>query len=151
MPILLDGNNLLHRLDTADRSRSGVRRQVLQATRHEKMSVTVVFDGPPPSGAPARESLGHVTVIYSGSKTADDFIVGLLPTGKAAKQWSVVTDDRGLAGRVRDRGAEVRSLAEWRGRRRQKSPGRPRVESKLSSHDVAEWESFFADRDPDDD
>jgi len=144
MPILLDGNNLLHRMDAADRSRSGVRRQVLQATRHEKISVTVVFDGPPPSGALARESLGHVTVIYSGSKTADDYIVGLLPTGTAAKQWSVVTDDRGLAARVSDRGAEVRSLAEWRGRRRQKPPERPRVESKLSSHDVADWEDFFA-------
>jgi len=145
MPILLDGNNLLHRMDAADRSRSGVRRQVLQATRHEKMSVTVVFDGPPPSGATAREGLGHVTVIYSGSKTADDYIVGLLPTGTAAKQWSVVTDDRGLAARVRDRGADVRSLAEWRGRRKQASPTRPRVESKLSSHDVQDWEKFFAE------
>ena len=145
MPILLDGNNLLHRMDAADQSRSGVRRQVLQATRHEKMSVTVVFDGPPPSGAMARESLGHVTVIYSGSKTADDYIVGLLPTGTAAKQWSVVTDDRGLAERVRERGAEVRSLVDWRDRRRQKPPGRPRVESKLSSHDVQDWEKFFAE------
>lgn len=149
MPILLDGNNLAHRLD--DRSRSSVRKQVLEATRHETVSVTVVFDGPPPAGAPPKESLGRVTVVYSGSKTADDVIIGLLPSGSAAKQYSVVTDDRGLASRVKDRGATVRSLAEWRRRRKTKTPTRPRVESKLSSHDVAEWESFFADHPGEDD
>jgi hypothetical protein len=108
------------------------------------MLVTVVFDGPPPSGAPAREALGTVTVIYSGARAADDVIFALLPAGSAAKQWSVVTDDRGLATRVKDRGARVRSLAQWRGRRRQKTPARPRVESKLSSRDISEWEDFFS-------
>ena len=106
-------------------------------------------DGPPPAGAPAREALGHVTGIYSGGRTADDVIFGLLPSGSAAKQWSVVTDDRGLAARVRDRGAEVRRLADWRGRRRRTTPARPRVESKLSSNEIAEWEDYFSERDPD--
>jgi len=150
MPILLDGNNLLHRMPTAQRSRSAVRKQVLEITRHETMSVTVVFDGPPPAGAPAKESLGRVTVVYSGSRTADDVIVSLLPSCSAAKQYSVVTDDRGLAERVKDRGAAVRSLAGWRGRRKAETPKRPRVESKLSSHDVAEWESFFAEGESED-
>ncbi len=144
MPILLDGNNLLHRLAAADRSRTAVRKQVLDATRHETVSVTVVFDGPPPAGTPARESLGRVTVVYSGSRSADDVIVGLIPSSAAASQWSVVTNDRGLASRVKNRGAKVRTLAEWQGRRRQQSPARPRVESKLSSHDIADWEDFFA-------
>lgn len=145
MPILLDGNNLLHRMPKSQRSRAGVRSQVLEVTRRETMSVTVVFDGPPPAGAPARENLGKVTVIYAGSRTADDVIVNMLPTGTAAKQFSVITDDRGLADRVRDRGASVRRLAEWQGRRKQKAPRRSGYESKLSSHDVADWENFFAD------
>jgi len=110
------------------------------------MSVTVVFDGPPPAGAPARESLGRVTVVYSGTRTADDLIVGMIPSGSAAKQFSVVTDDRGLATRVKDRGAKVRRLSEWRGRRRQETPARPRVESKLSSREVSQWEEFFSGR-----
>jgi len=151
MPILVDGNNLLHSLTDGARTRAGVRRQVLDATRHETMTVTVVFDGPPPEGAPSRESLGNVTVVYSGSRTADDVIVGMLPSGGAAKQYAVVTDDRGLAARVRDRGAEVRTLAQWRGRRRRPSPTRPRLESKLSSREVIEWEEFFADRPGDED
>jgi len=142
MPILLDGNNLLHRV--GDRSRMSVRHRVLDATRHERMSVTVVFDGPPPAGVSQRENLGKVTVIYSGSKTADDVIVGMLPSGAAAKQWFVVTDDRGLAERVRDRGATVRRLAEWRGRSRQK-PRPTTFESKLSSHEIADWETYFSE------
>jgi len=112
--------------------------------------VIVVFDGPPPTGAPARESLGKVTVVYSGSRAADDVIIGLLPGGAEAKQFSVVTDDRGLADRARERGAKVRRLAEWRGRKKQEPPRRSTFESKLSSHDVADWENFFAGRDRDD-
>ena len=107
MPILVDGNNLLHRLPSSERSRGSVRRQVLDATRHETVSVTVVF-------------------------------------GTAAKQWSVVTDDRGLARRARDRGAQVRSLADWQRRRKRPSPARPRIESKLSSLEITEWETYFA-------
>jgi uncharacterized protein YaiI (UPF0178 family) len=148
MPILLDGNNLLHRLPKPDRRRSAVRRQVLEMTRHETVSVTVVFDGPAPAGAPAREDLGRVTIVYAGSKAADDVIVDMLPTGAAARQWFVVTDDRGLADRARDRGAGVHRLAEWRGRRKQ-TPKASTFESKLSSREVAEWEEYFSDRDSD--
>lgn len=148
MPIVVDGNNLLHLLPRPERSRAAVRRQVLEATRHENLSVTVVFDGPPPEGAPGRESLGRVTVVYAGSRSADDVIVALLPAGAAARQWSVVTDDRGLAERVRARGAAVRRLADWQRKPRRRQPKRPRAESKLSSREVAEWESYFAERDP---
>jgi len=148
MPIVLDGNNLLHRMPRSLRSRSAVRTQVLEITRRETMAVTVVFDGPAPSGAPARESLGKVTVVYAGSRSADDVIIAMLPGGAAAKQWFVVTDDRGLADRVRDKGAGVRRLAEWRGRRTQTSKAST-FESKLSSREVAEWEDFFSQRDSD--
>ena len=62
MPILLDGNNLLHRLPKADRTRAEIRRLVLEVTRHEKSKLIVVFDGPPPAEGRAEESLGRVTV-----------------------------------------------------------------------------------------
>jgi uncharacterized protein YaiI (UPF0178 family) len=149
VPLILDGNNLLHRLSGPQRTRAEVRKQVLDATRNERMSVSVVFDGPPPAGMSARESLGNVVVVYSGSRSADDVIVGMIPSGPAAGQWSVITDDRGLADRVKERGATVRRLAEWRGRRRQKAPAGARADSKLSSNEIAEWESYFADP-PDD-
>ena len=55
----------------------------------------------------------------------------------------VVTDDRGLGRRVKERGGTVRSLADWRRRRPRKAAVKPH-QSKLSSHEVAEWEDFFA-------
>jgi hypothetical protein len=142
MPILLDGNNLLHRLPASDRSRSSVRKLVLDATRHERMSVVVVFDGPPPAGAPDHEPLGRAVVVYSGSVAADEVIIGRIPAGQAARQWSVVTDDRGLAARARRLGATSRTLREWMARSRL-APPRPRTEPRLSSREVAEWEEFF--------
>jgi len=148
MPLLVDGNNLLHGLNLGRSSRTAVRRLVLDACRHERRRVTVVFDGPPPGGAPSRESLGAVTVVYSGAAAADDVIVRQLPAGREARDWVVVTDDRGLQRRARERGAEVRSLADWR-RHRLARPRRQAPESKLSSREVAEWEDYFR-REPED-
>jgi predicted RNA-binding protein with PIN domain len=148
MPILIDGNNLLHRL-SGERSRWAVREALLERVRGESQRVTVVFDGPPPDGAPPEESLGAVTVVYAGSREADDVIVRRIPRGPQARQWVVVTDDQQLRQRARDEGAAVRSLAEWQRRPVRTPPVRAR-EAPLSSHEVSEWETFF-DRPGDDD
>jgi len=144
MPVLLDGNNLLHRLPGKPASRADLRRLVLEACRHERMRITVVFDGPPPAGVPPRELLGSVTVLYSESESADDLIIRELPDGARAHDWVVVTDDRGLQARARQCNAKVRSVAEW-SRKRTAPPPRPRAEAKLSSREVEEWESYFAE------
>lgn len=143
MPLLIDGNNLLHSLPGWERSRADVRHLVLERVRHERLDVTVVFDGPPPDGSPKVEHLGRVTVRYSGSSSADDVILRVLPSGSRASEWAVVTDDRELGNRIRDRGGRVLSLGEWHSRR-PRPPRRPTHEPKLSSHEVAEWETFFS-------
>jgi hypothetical protein len=144
MPLILDGNNLLHRLPQSSRSRGEVRRLVLDACRGDRTRITVVFDGPPPAGSPTRESLGAVTVLYSGSASADDLIIRQIPGGPLAREWVVITDDRELRERAKRRGAEVRTLREWQARR--ESPARRTPsESKLSSHEVADWEAYFSD------
>lgn len=107
------------------------------------MQVVLIFDGPPPEGSPVTEHLGRLTVQYSGTATADDVIVGMVPGGRSASQWVVVTNDLGLRDRARAKGAGVRTLAEWRGRRRPRKP-RSFYESKLSSHDIADWEEYFS-------
>jgi hypothetical protein len=143
MPVIIDGNNLLHSLPSGEQNRDSVRRRALATVRDGGMTLTVVFDGPPPEGAPDPEHLGRLTVRYSGSSSADDLILRLLPKSGRASEWVVVTDDRALGNRVRDRGGQVRSLGEWRSRK----PRRPRHvagEAKLSSHEVAEWEAFFS-------
>ena len=143
MPVVIDGNNLLHSLPAAHRSRADVRRRLLDLVRNEAIQVQVVFDGPPPQGSPIIENLGRVTVRYSGAITADEVILDLIPGGKIASQWSVMTDDRALQEKARSKGAGIRTLAEWRGRRR--APARRAAhESRLSSHEVADWEDFFA-------
>lgn len=143
MPLVIDGNNLLHSLPLDQRSRDDVRRQALETVRNETLLVTIVFDGPPRGGSPAIEHLGRVTIYYSGSSAADDVILRMLPGGSEASSWTVVTDDRELRSRVRRAGGRVRSLAEWR-RRRSHPPRRPAHEAKLSSREVADWEKFFA-------
>ena len=143
MPLIIDGNNLLHRLPREARSRGAVRRQVLETVRRQKVMVTVVFDGPPPSGSPEIEHLGRVTIRYSGEAVADEVIVGLLPAERAA-DWVVVTDDRELRERARQKGARVRPLDEWGGRR-QAPRRRSRHEPKLSSHELADWEAYFSE------
>jgi hypothetical protein len=151
MPVVIDGNNLLHSVPGPASSRGDVRRQALDTVRGEGLSITVVFDGPPPQGSPATEHLGRVTVRYSGSASADDVILKLIPDGGAAAQWVVVTDDRGLRESVRQRGASVRSLADWRRRRRPPPPRRGAREPRLSSREIAEWEAFFSNRLADED
>jgi hypothetical protein len=151
MPVVIDGNNLLHNLPGRARSRRDVRRQALDAVRREGLSITVVFDGPPPQGSPAIEHLGRVTVRYSGPASADDVILKLIPDGGAAAQWVVVTDDRGLRESARQRGASVRSLADWTSRRRPPPQPRDGRESRLSSREIAEWEAFFSGRSDEED
>ncbi len=143
MPILVDGNNLLYRLPRGQRSREAVRRTVLDRTRHERLRVTVVFDGAAPVGSAEREHLGSVTVLYAGSRSADDVIIDLIPTGHPARQWTVITDDGGLRRRAAERGAAVRSLAEWAARRPRPAPTRRSAEPKLSSREIDEWTAWF--------
>ena len=151
MPVIIDGNNLLHSLPREERDRSGVRRRALDTVRHEGVKLTVVFDGPPPPGSPELEHLGKVRVRYSGRSSADDVIVDLLRSSSRARDWVVVTDDHALGHRVRECGARVRSLKVWRARRPRK-PRRATREPKLSANEVAEWKTFFSvgrvDEDP---
>ncbi len=144
MPVIIDGNNLLHTLPRAERSRRDVRRRALDAVRHEGIQLTVVFDGPPPEGSPAVEHLGTVTVRYSGAETADAVIVRLVPAGKQAANWVVITDDRGLQNAVKERGATVRSLREWRSRRPKRRPQKIH-QPRMSTHEMKEWEQYFAE------
>jgi len=148
MPVIIDGNNFLHSLPSPEQNRDSVRRRALDVVRDGGMSLTLVFDGPPPVGSPDPEHLGRLTIRYSGASSADDLILRLLPRSGKASEWVVVTDDRALRNRVRVVGARVRSLGEWRSRKPRKQPSVSR-EPKLSSREVADWESFFSSREDD--
>jgi hypothetical protein len=143
MPVIIDGNNLLHSLPSHEQDRESVRHMALDTVRHESMSLVVVFDGPPPAGTPEIEHLGRVTIRYSGSSAADDLILDLLQSRGRASDWVVVSDDRALGREARERGATARTLRQWRSRnptkRKSKTP-----EPRLSSHEVVDWQEYFS-------
>jgi predicted RNA-binding protein with PIN domain len=80
--------------------------------------VTVVFEGPVSgshAGPPIESSIieiAHAPV--SAPNSADDEIVRLIAGDADAQEITVVTSDRGLAGRVRDEGAHVCPAAGFR-------------------------------------
>jgi len=150
MPVIIDGNNLLHSLPSREQNRDSVRRRALDTVRQGGMSLTVVFDGPPPVGSPDPEHLGRLTIRYSGASSADDLILRLLRKSGRALEWVVITDDRALRARVSEQGAQVRTLREWQSRRPRKERRISR-EPKLSSRELADWEIFFSSREDDDD
>ncbi|NOZ77636.1 MAG: hypothetical protein GXP48_00375 [Acidobacteria bacterium] len=143
MPFLIDGNNLMHALPAGRRSRDAVRQMMLDLARRERISITLVFDGPPATGVPERENLGRVTVIYSGASSADDVLIRLLPQRPAVQSWTLVTDDRELTARARNAGARTRRLSEWRHKLTGviRPGGKP--EKTLSEAEIHEWEDYF--------
>ena len=96
MPWIVDGNNL-----AGGGGRAEVRGAVLALAHRERIRIVLFFDGAPPAGAPEVERLGSVQVHYVPN--ADDAIVRFL-AGRG-RGWTVATDDRGLAQRVRNTGA----------------------------------------------
>jgi hypothetical protein len=143
VPILVDGNNLLHRLPQRHRSRQELRRLCLDLVRREGLRLLLVFDGVPPAGTPTRESLGQVTILYAAPQSADDAIIATLPPGPQARTFVVVTDDRELSLRARRAGARVRPLREWWPKLLAPGPERGR-EGALSPDELAEWEEYFS-------
>jgi predicted RNA-binding protein with PIN domain len=131
---LIDGMNLIgSRPDRwwNDPDRA-VRRLIDELDRYASASgdeVTVVFDRRPPDLEPGRH--GAVGVVFAsrhGRNAADDEIVKMLADragradGEDAGPPRVVTSDRRLVERVRERGAPVTSTSSFR-RRLDSAPG----------------------------
>lgn len=105
MSWVIDGNNLLGRAgasrDTADSKRQ-LLRTLANFARARRTKVACYFDGTEPEHF--GRHLGSVSVIFSGSRSADDLIVKKVATGSG---WKVVTADRALAARIQRRQVEV--------------------------------------------
>ena len=120
---ILDGYNIVMRLpelfQKSDRlsfeaSREGLVNflSTYRPQGNVRNPVTIVFDG----YAEMKLNWGRlrqeaIQIIFSEQESADDRIVSLI--GKAAREMIVVTDDRELSLRVRDRGARVVSIKEF--------------------------------------
>jgi hypothetical protein len=135
MPWVLDGNNLAGGGD-----RDTIRQAALALARRERLRIVLFFDGEPPAGAPSVERLGAVEVRYVPN--ADEAIVVFLRA--QAPGWRLASDDRGLARRARDAGADVVGAANFweRAQRQEALAGRS-----AAAPDLACEAAYFHDPD----
>ncbi|MFO0838270.1 MAG: NYN domain-containing protein [Phycisphaerae bacterium] len=121
MPILIDGNNLLHAAQAIGEpdevlARSALCRRLGDWTRRTRQPVRIVFDGTPPAPSLARQIADpDVDVIFSGPHSADERIKQLLTEDSAARRLIVVSTDHEVSAAARQRRARpMRSDEFWR-------------------------------------
>jgi hypothetical protein len=107
--LLVDGTNLLHQLSRGpERQPPAALIGRLRAAVPPEVRIELVFDGPPERGLRGERIAAGLAVRFSGRYSADTILVTLAEeAGEDAGSILVVTDDRGLAGAVRRRGART--------------------------------------------
>ena len=157
MPVVIDGNNLLHAARRAETSTLLIGRSMLcdaigRWAQRRNERVHVVFDGPAPP-RPLAGQIGHpaIQVTYSGPGiSADSVLTEILQTDSAARRLLVVSSDLEIVRAARRRRARSVGADEfWRMVQRDLSRGRPaqkepkEKESGLSPDDVQRWLDEF--------
>ena len=79
--------------------------------------VTIVFDGQ--IGMDGEPNASSVKVIFSSGESADEYIKRAVSRSPHKKSTVVVTDDRDIQLSVRAQGAQVKSVDEFLGRRKE--------------------------------
>lgn len=121
MPVVIDGNNLLHAAREAEALSLFMGRSMLCTTigrwaQRREARVHVVFDGPAPPAALARQIGGpSIEVTYSGAGiSADTVVIELVENDSAAGRLLVVSSDRAIRRVAKRRRAQaVRAEDFW--------------------------------------
>ena len=153
MPYLVDGHNLIPkldlRLDSIDDENELI--AILQEfCRLERRQVEVFFDGAPAPHAGTRKS-GAVTAHFVRlGNSADNAIRNQLKRlGKKAKNWTVVSSDRQVQADARGAHADIISSEAFAATLKQARTNAPKPnnERKLSEKELEEWLKLFEGRD----
>lgn len=113
--LLVDGNNLLHRLRAGV---GGPAVRILAAQLRGRLPPTLetvlMLDGHAAPGVPRVQKLGPSLAVWHAGGSADEALLALVTSSDKAARWRtvVVTDDRALTERVRMAGGRTRRL-EW--------------------------------------
>src|SRR5215831_8013842 len=112
MPYIVDGNNVMGQTPGWHRDKPRARLELLKRVaafaRLRGARVTIVFDGAPGHELPEGSAFKGVRILYAHrGSNADDRIVELLESSTDPRGITVVTSDRQLGVRVRQRGANV--------------------------------------------
>ena len=120
MPVLIDGNNLLHAALAKEPerppSRSTLCRLLGLWSRRSGEKVSIIFDGPAPNRMLIEQiSDSNVDVSYSGGGVqADEVLENAIKTDSAPRRLLVVSTDREVANNARRRRAKtIRSADFW--------------------------------------
>jgi predicted RNA-binding protein with PIN domain len=126
VPVVIDGNNLLHAAREAEATgllpgRSMLCDAIGRWALRRRERVHVVFDGPAPAAALATQ-IAHpaIAVSYSGGgRTADAVLTDMIDNDSAARRLLVVSSDRAIIRAARRRRARpIRSDEFWRSLKR---------------------------------
>ena len=141
MTTIIDGNNLLGMLRKGPK-RAGDREHLLELLAGYRLPspCLVVFDGPPPGSSLHRTRRGKVLIQYASPRKADDVIFARARHGDV-----VVTADRELALRCRDRQAKVQSPSAFMDGLKPRAAAQGEKPASASV-DVEEWLEFFSRR-----
>lgn len=100
MPILIDGDNLLHVargvVDQAERAgRVWLCRLLAKWDPRGRRQVTICFDGfRPDSPGDGPAAVGQLSIRYSDNRSADDLIIETIESSSAPRRLIVVSSDR---------------------------------------------------------
>jgi predicted RNA-binding protein with PIN domain len=145
MPYLIDGHNLIPKLDSIDDEMELI--SILQEFhRQGHKQIEVYFDGAPAPHAGTRK-LGAITAHFVRLGTIADNAIRdrLKAMGRSAKNWTVVSSDRQVQAEARAVQAEVitsDAFAVTLQKARSSAP-KPTRDRKLSEDEVAEWMQLF--------
>lgn len=122
MPVVIDGNNLIHAARSIGTSELLIGRSMLCDSlgawaRRRRERVHVVFDGPaPPPELATQIAHPDILVTYSGPRTSADAVLNkVVASDSAARRLVVVSSDREVARNARRHDAtSVRSDEFWR-------------------------------------
>jgi predicted RNA-binding protein with PIN domain len=154
MPFIVDGNNLLGLRPEVLAKEPGIRgrlvKQLAAFAREKRTSVVVVFDGEPEEdGLRSDMTLGRLRVLFSGRKSdADRRILQLLDEARDPSAYSIVTSDRLLGDRARQRRARCVTAIKFRRSLEELAPAGGSDDAPLSADQIADWQSWFESHEP---
>jgi len=156
MPFIVDGNNVMgqtpgwHR--DKDRARFELLKQLAAFARLRRVRVTVAFDGAPDRTFPEGSAFKGIQILYARrGSNADERIVEFVESSRDARGITVVTSDRQLGLRVRQRGGNVLRAGEFRKQMESAvdSAKPSAAEAEPPAEDLEGWLRYFG-ADPDD-
>ena len=153
MAYIIDGHNLIGKMRDISLAAINDEAQLIQRLqefcRLKQKSVDVYFDGAPP-GFGGNQSYGNLKVHYVSKRiTADSQIIRRLrKSGKAARNWTVVTSDRQIQAEAHALHATVITSEEFSKQLELvlsagDSKGGFKPEMELSAEEVDEWLRLF--------